>query len=183
MKNVRLLGMTFLAAGTLMLGGCLGAGQDDLAEWMAQQRATVRPRVEPVAEPKAYVPQDYRGAAALSPFSEEKLTVLLRAESGSPRASSLIAAEMQRRKEPLEAVPLDAITMVGLLNRDREVVALVQAENLLYQVRVGNYLGTNYGRITGITETQVTLREIVQDAAGEWIERTSVLQLQEATGK
>ncbi len=181
--NTRSIGVMALAACALVLGGCVGGSQDDLAEWMAQQRATVRPRVEPVAEPKAYVPQDYRGVGAISPFSDEKLTVLLRAESTSPRASSLIAAEMQRRKEPLEAVPLDAITMVGLLNRDREVVALVRSENLLYQVRTGNYLGQNYGRITGITETQITLREIVQDAAGEWIERTSVLQLQEATGK
>jgi type IV pilus assembly protein PilP len=46
-------------------------------------------------------------------------------------------------------------------------------------VRPGNYLGQNYGRVTKIIETEVTLREIVQDAAGEWIERTATLQLQE----
>ena len=52
-------------------------------------------------------------------------------------------------------------------------------DNLLYQVKVGDYLGQNYGRITQIDETQIALREIVQDAAGEWIERPGVLQLQE----
>jgi type IV pilus assembly protein PilP len=46
-------------------------------------------------------------------------------------------------------------------------------------VRLGNHLGQNYGRVTKITETEVTLREIVQDAAGEWVERTAALQLQE----
>lgn len=181
--NRRSTGVVMWAACVVGLAGCVGGGQDDLAEWMAQQRATVKPQVQPVAEPKAYVPQDYRGVGSISPFSDEKLTVLLRAESASPMSSSLIAAEMRRRKEPLEAVPLDTIAMVGLLNRGKEVVALVRSDNLLYQVRTGNYLGQNYGRITGITETQITLREIVQDAAGEWVERTSVLQLQEATGK
>jgi type IV pilus assembly protein PilP len=52
-------------------------------------------------------------------------------------------------------------------------------DNLLYQVKPGDYLGQNYGRITRITETQIVLREIVQDAAGEWIERPASLQLQE----
>lgn len=169
----------------LILGitGCAGGSQDDLSEWMAQQKATVKPKVEPVSEPKPYLPQTYGAVGSISPFSDEKLTVLLRAEAASPMASSLIAAEMRRRKEPLEAVPLDTLTMVGLLNRGSEMVALVKADNLLYQVRTGNYLGQNYGRITQITENRITLREIVQDAAGEWIERNSELQLQEASGK
>jgi len=49
----------------------------------------------------------------------------------------------------------------------------------LYQVKVGDYIGQNYGKITKISETDISFREIVQDAAGEWIERTSSLQLQE----
>ena len=57
--------------------------------------------------------------------------------------------------------------------------ALLRVDTLLYQVKVGDYLGQNYGRITQIDETQIVLREIVQDAAGEWIERPGVLQLQD----
>ena len=71
--------------------------------------------------------------------------------------------------------------MVGSLINIGKPVALVRVDNLLYQVRVGNYLGQNYGRITKISESGLTLREIVQDAAGEWIERTATLQLQEVT--
>ena len=71
--------------------------------------------------------------------------------------------------------------MVGSLIKLGQPVALVRVDNLLYQVRVGNYLGQNYGRITKISETEVALREIVQDAAGEWIERTATLQLQEGS--
>jgi type IV pilus assembly protein PilP len=68
---------------------------------------------------------------------------------------------------------------VGSITRSGQPVALVKVENLLYQVRPGNYLGQNYGRVTKIGETDITLREIVQDATGEWIERTATLQLQE----
>jgi type IV pilus assembly protein PilP len=95
--------------------------------------------------------------------------------------AALIAPELNRRKEALEAMPLDAAAMVGSLVRQGQPVALVRVDNLLYQLRVGNYLGQNYGRITKISETEVALREIVQDAAGEWLERTVTIQLQEGS--
>ena len=69
--------------------------------------------------------------------------------------------------------------MVGSVNKNGQPFALLRVDRLLYQVKVGDYLGQNYGRITGISETEITLREIVQDAAGEWIERSAALQLQE----
>jgi len=92
---------------------------------------------------------------------------------------ALVAPELARRKEPLEAFPLDSMALVGSLVQAGKPVALVKVDSLLYQVRPGNYLGQNYGRVTKINETEVTLREIVQDAVGEWIERTATLQLQE----
>lgn len=165
------------------LAGCDGGANEALTQWMAEQRATVQPRVEPVAEPKPYVPQAFTQAVDLSPFSDEKLSRSLREESSPGASSALLAAELSRRKEPLEALPLDTMAMVGLMDRKGQKVALIRANNLLYQVRRGNYLGQNYGRITNITDTQVVLREIVQDAAGEWIERTASLELLEGTGK
>ncbi len=174
--------MTALAA-ALMLTACDGGPDHDLTQWMADQRATVKPKVEPVSEPKPYVPQAFTQAADLSPFSDDKLTRSLKEEGASGATSALLAAEQNRRKEPLEALPLDTMAMVGLLDRQGQKVALVRANNLLYQVRRGNYLGQNFGRITGITDTQIVLREIVQDAAGEWVERTTSLDLQEGSGK
>ena len=101
----------------------------------------------------------------------------LKQEARQP--NSLLAAELNRRKEPLEAYPLDSMSMVGSVGKQGQPFALLRVDNLLYQVKVGDYLGQNYGRITKITETEIALREIVQDAAGEWIERTATLQLQE----
>ena len=69
--------------------------------------------------------------------------------------------------------------MVGSLLRAGKPIALVRLDNLIYQITVGNYLGQNYGRVIKIGETEITLREIVQDTTGDWIERAASLQLQE----
>jgi type IV pilus assembly protein PilP len=79
----------------------------------------------------------------------------------------------------MEAFPLDTMNLVGSIVKAGQPVALVKIDNLLYQVKLGNYLGQNYGKVTKISETEVTLREIVQDAVGEWIERVATLALQE----
>jgi type IV pilus assembly protein PilP len=78
---------------------------------------------------------------------------------------------------------LDTMGMVGSLTRDGQLVALLKVDNLLYQVRAGSYLGQNYGRVTRVSETEITLREIAQDASGEWAERPAALQLQEDASK
>jgi type IV pilus assembly protein PilP len=167
------------AAATLavvLLAGC-AAGQDELQDWMAQQRREVQPNVPPISPPKRFDPQPYLAAAAVDPFSNQKLTVAIKQEARQP--NSVLAAELDRRKEPLEAFPLDSMTMVGSVVRGGRTFALLKVDNLLYQVKAGDYLGQNYGKVTRISETNVTVREIVQDAAGEWIERPASLQLQE----
>jgi type IV pilus assembly protein PilP len=176
---MRTLGFLWLGVAAVGLSGCMGSEQEDLRQWMAEQRAQVRPTVPPITEPKKFTPQAYTEASAFEPFNMQKLTQALRRDSNQPSTSGLIAPELARRKEALEAFPLDSMAMVGSMNRKGEPVALVTVDKLLYQVRVGNYLGLNYGRITRISETELALREIVQDAAGEWIERVATLQLQE----
>lgn len=180
MSNIvhcRALWATILA---LPLLGCSATNDEDLRQWMTEQRRQMVPRVSPISEPKRYEPLDYTEAAAVDPFGSIRLTQALRRDSNSPSSSAaLVAPELNRRKEALEGFPLDAMAMVGSLKRDGRHVALIKVDNLLYQVRVGNYLGQNFGKITQISEGEVTLREIVQDAAGEWIERSAALQLQE----
>jgi type IV pilus assembly protein PilP len=71
------------------------------------------------------------------------------------------------------------MSMVGSMNRLGRPYALLKVDGLLYQVKPGDYIGQNYGRILKIGEGELVLREVVQDAAGEWIERNSTLQLAE----
>jgi len=162
------------------LAGCGTSSEDELRQWMAEQSALTRPSVKPISEPKQFKPELYALASVVEPFSSQKLTQALKRDSAQAVSNgALVAPELLRRKEALEAFPLDAVALVGNLVKDGQPVALVKVDNLLYQVRLGNYLGQNYGRVMKIAETEVTLREIVQDAAGEWIERTATLQLQE----
>jgi type IV pilus assembly protein PilP len=174
-----------LSAGCLVaLGGCTSSGQDELQAWMQSERNGIKPQVKPIPEPTKFIPQTYGGERMLEPFSSDKLASVLRGSPGTTIVNSaLIEPELNRRKQPLEAYPLDTMTMVGSLNRQGQLVALVKVDNLLYQVRAGSYLGQNYGRVNKITETEVTLREIVQDSAGEWTERPAALQLQEEASK
>ena len=168
-----------LGAG-LMIAGCSASGEDELQQWMTEQRNQTRPRIAPISEPKQFTPQAYVQEGATDPFSNQKLTQALKRDSTQATANAaLIAPELARRKEPLESFPLDSMSMVGSLIKEGQPVALVKVDNLLYQVKLGNYLGQNYGKIVKVSETEVALREIVQDAAGEWIERTAKLQLQE----
>lgn len=169
-----------VVATALTLAGCGSSSEDELHQWMADQKSQTRPKVAPISEPKLFKPESYTQVTEVEPFSKQKLTQALKRESTQSAANgALIGPELARRKEALESFPLDTMMLVGSLVKAGQPVALVKVENLLYQVRPGNYLGQNFGRVTKIAETEVTLREIVQDAVGEWIERTATLQLQE----
>ena len=174
--RVRAAGLVIAAIAAMGIAGCTSE-QDELVQWMEQQKREVKPNVQPLTPPKKFNPQPYVALTGVEPFSTQKLTVALKQEARQP--NSLLAAEINRRKEPLEAYPLDSMSMVGSVVKSGRPYALLRVDNLLYQVKSGDYLGQNYGKITKITETDISLREIVQDAAGEWIERNGALQLQE----
>ena len=177
MTSHRLIPLIVIALG---LPGCGSSGDDELRQWMSELRATTKPKVTPLTEPKQFLPQTYAMDSGVEPFNSIKLTQALRRESTqSASNAALIAPEMARRKEPLESYPLDVMAMVGSLDKKGAPTALLKVDKLLYQVRVGNYIGQNYGRITKITENSIQLREIVQDATGDWIERAVSLDLQE----
>lgn len=94
-------------------------------------------------------------------------------------SNSGLKPDFDRRKEPLENYPLDTIRMVGTLQKPGLNYALLQVDKSVFQAKVGNYIGENFGMITKITESEVELKEIVRDASGEWVERQAKLELQE----
>lgn len=163
-----------------ILAGCGASKEDDIRKWMVDERNQTRPQVKPISAPKPFVPEPYSNSTVIEPFNIQKLTQALKRDSSQTASNAaLVAPELARRKEPLESFPLDSMSMVGSIRKAGMPVALVKIDSLLYQVKVGNYLGQNYGKVTKVTETDVTLREIVQDGSGEWIERAATLQLQE----
>jgi len=160
----------------VLLAGC-GGENVELDQWMQEVRKEMRPLDTSVAEPKTYVPYLYQTQGIVSPFDTSKVSVALAKMAANTK--SPLAPNLERRKEPLEAFPLDTITMVGVMESPKLKYALLRVGGLLYQVKVGNYVGQNFGMITRIGDTEITLREVVQDATGDWAERISTMQLQE----
>ncbi len=163
-------------AAAALLGGCGGEEQRELRQELDQLTKDLRGRVDPLPQVKPYEPVPYRAEGLVDPFRPERIEV---AQAGAARSTSKFAPDPNRLKEPLEAFALESIQMVGSISQEKETFGLVKAGPNLYRVKRGNYMGQNFGVITTIDESQIALKELVQDSGGEWVERTSALQLQE----
>jgi type IV pilus assembly protein PilP len=160
--------------------GCSGGNETELRTWMEDTRKTMRPTTQPVPEPKQFSPYTYEAKALIDPFDPQKMILAAARQAQSRSSTSSIRPDLDRRREMLEGYPLDQLKMVGTLRQAGNQVALIDAAGQTFMVRRGNYMGQNFGLVTNITETDVDVKEIVQDAAGEWIERPTKLELQEA---
>lgn len=163
----------------LLLTGCLSSRQDEVVAWMGREKSAAVPKIPPLQEPGVFHPIAYDRGSAEDPFAFEKLARVFADTKKKQGGASLIEKHDKRRKEPLEAYPLDSIKMVGFMQKAGTPTALLEVDKHIYQVSTGNYIGQNFGQIRQITEAQVQLNEVVQDATGEWIERSTVLELQQ----
>ena len=159
--------------GCLMLAACGGEDHQDLRQWMKESTKDFKGKIPPLPEIKSFPTVAYEAGDLVEPYNASKIEPERKAGGGG------IKPDLDRRKEPLEAYPLESLKMVGTLTKGKMVHALVQAEKNLHQVKIGNYMGQNFGIITDINETEVQLKELVPDSLGDYTERTSTLQLQE----
>jgi len=162
----------------VLLAGCEGEKYGDLKKELNDMTQDLRGRVDPLPQVRPYEPVPYQAENEVDPFRPDRIEVA--AAAGSAPAASGKQPDLDRPKEPLEAFPLESIQMVGSLTQGRETFGLVKAGPNLYRVKKGNYMGQNFGVITGIDEVQISLKELIQEGSGEWVERASSLQLQEA---
>jgi type IV pilus assembly protein PilP len=160
------------------LAACGGEEHGDLKQELNQLTKDFRGRVDPLPQVKPYEPVPYTAEGQTDPFRPERIDIAQRSLSPSA-SSSRVEKERDRPKEPLEAFPLESIQMMGTITLEKETFALVKAGPNLYRVRKGNYMGQNFGVVTGIDESQINLKELIQDSGGEWVERNSALQLVE----
>lgn len=177
MNSTRFLSPMLAAA---LVAGCAPSNEAELRQWMAEVRQQVRPVVQQVAPPKEFSPYGYDSRSVTDPFDPQKVVAAVARQQQVRATASTIRPDLERRREALEAFPLDDVKMVGMMRRNNINVALVQGGGATHMVRVGNYVGQNFGLVTRIAETEVQIKEIVQDAAGEWVERPARLELQEA---
>lgn len=158
-----------------LLAGCGGEQYQDLRQFVKESGANMRGRVDPLPEVRPYEPFTYDAFELSDPFKPRSNQAVANGQGGGAGP----APDPTRRKEALEGYPLESLKMVGTLqDKTKKMFALIKTpDNNIYQVKGGNYLGQNFGVISMITETSITLKEVIQDTAGVWTERTSSLQL------
>ncbi len=159
----------------LIVAAC-GEGYADLRQFVKESDKNIPRQIDPLPQVKPFSPFAYEGFDLPDPFKPRKLAIKQDGGGGGQ------GPDLNRRKEALEAYPLEQLKMVGTLFQSGSMYALVRADRTLYRVKKGNYLGQNFGLITDITDTEIKLKEIVQDTAGDWTERESTLPLLEGTG-
>lgn len=150
---------------------------DDLHNYtenvLARQNHTIKPL--PVVKP--YEIYAYDAGDRKDPFEsfmrEEEQPIGPTAEGPQP--------DLDRNREELERFALDSLRMVGTLEQKSELWGLIQTtEGTIHRIQIGNYLGTNYGKIINILEDRIELTEIVPDGRGGWQERDAAISLTES---
>lgn len=176
---MRWLIIAALSAGML---GCSGGPHDDLDQFVRDAGQGMRGKVEPLPEVKPYEPFAYAAFDLPEPFKPRKLKASNNVGSGGGG----LQPDLNRRKEPLESYELEKLKMVGTLQQNKLMYALIKApDNSLHRVKVGNYMGVNFGKVTSVSESEVQLTEVIEDSAGEWSEKQGSVTLVEesATGQ
>ena len=160
---------------SLLLGGCGSDEFDDLKKFVKESGEDLRGQVDPAPEIKPYEPFAYDNSAGLpDPFKARKQ------EKKDLGGSGLNQPDITRARQELEEFPLESMKMVGYLKKGNVGNAIIKSsEGKIHRVKIGNYVGLNFGQITSVTETEVKIKEMVQDGAGDWLERESSLQLVE----
>jgi type IV pilus assembly protein PilP len=168
------------AACGLLLSGCGSSDESEIRTWMKSVKDTTRVTTQPVQPAKEFTPFVYDSGGAVEPFDPQKILMAVARQQQARASASAVKPDLERRREVLEGFPLDQIRMVGMMHQAGVNVALVETNGSTHMVKVGNYVGQNFGLVTRISETEMQLKEIVQDAAGEWVERPAKLELQES---
>ena len=160
-----------------LLAACGGEEQGELRQELAAMTKDLRGKVDPLPQVRSYEPVPYKGESMVDPFVPGTDRGV--AGGGGGGGGGGVQPDLNRPKEPLEAFPLEAIQMVGTLAQNKDMYALVRAGTNLFRVKKGNYMGQNFGVITAIDEGQINLKEVVQDSGGDWVERSTTVQMSE----
>lgn len=152
------------------LSGC-SSNTSEVEAWVKEVKARPAPPLDPLPVMKQFETFEYSAQGLRDPFS---------VPAPDRDAGNGKGPDPNRRKEALEAFPLDSLDMVGTIGSAGHLVGLVMApDKVTYRVQVGNYMGQNDGKITAVTEDRIELVELVPDGAGGWLERPAKIALED----
>ncbi len=152
----------------------------DLYAWLDDVRSKHKPKVEPLPLLEPYEKFIYESSHLREPFEDTLHAQQEPTKSLAKSSNSGISPDLNRPREPLENFPLDALRMVGTMDQNGQIWAIVQApDSTVSRISRGNYLGQNFGRIQQIEEHSVSLNEIIPDGLGGWIQREASISIVE----
>lgn len=163
-----------LISGALLLlsAGC-STDMSDLEGKVAEVKSQKSRAIEPIPQIKQYEAFTYDPGTRRNPFASAQPQ-----RNSSGFDNNGLKPDLNRNKEPLEEFPLDALSMMGIIESAGRVYAMVKApDNVVHRVQVKDHMGQNYGEIIKISESEVLLNEIVPDGFGGWMERPATLAL------
>jgi len=161
-----------------LLAGCSNDDFSDLTRYVAEVKARPKEPIKPLPEIKVIEPFMFKPDGLRDPF--KPLEQPEQAQGIDVSAGSGIKPDTSRRKEELEAFPLDGLRMVGTIDMKSSLWGLVKAsDGTIYRVKVGNYVGKNYGKVIRIVSDKIELMEIVPDKPGTWREQPASIVLTE----
>jgi type IV pilus assembly protein PilP len=158
--------------------GCSNDDFSDLNQYISQVKARPKGPIQPLPEIKVIEPFVFKPEGLRDPFKPLELP---EQDSGIDISKTNgIKPDPSRRKEELEAFPLDGLKMVGTVVMKSSLWGLIKAsDGTIHRVQVGNYMGKNHGKIIRIVTDKIELMEIIPDKPGTWREQQTSLALTE----
>lgn len=162
----------------LLLASCSNDDFSDLIQYISAVKARPKSTIEKLPEIKTIEPFIFKPDGLRDPFKPMEQPDQV--ENIGADTGNGLKPDFARRKEELEAFPLDGLKMVGTVDMKSKLWALVKAsDNTVHRVQVGNYLGKNFGKIIRISTDKIELMEILPDKPGTWREQQTSLALTE----
>jgi type IV pilus assembly protein PilP len=173
---MKLLALLLLCPWLLL--GCSSEEHQDLRTWMREEAKGMKGKVAPLPEIKAFPVVAYETERLTSPFVPGKIVTL-------EAVADKTAPDRSRPKQPLEVFPIEDLKVVGIITSGTVPYALIQTPppNKPMHVRVGEYMGRSFGKITAISREGVTVLETVKDPSGAWVEQERQLMVPKEGGR
>lgn len=169
---MRQLNQTLIFISLLSIAAC---SQDvsDLRTFIERTKSANVGSVKPIPQFKPYESFSYTASNLRDPFVANTDI-----DDDESTKTSLLNPDTSRPKEPLEAFPLDSLSMVGIIEQNDQQWGLIKdPQNVVHRVLVGNYMGQNEGRINNITESSISLVEIIPDGVGGYVEQDASIAM------
>jgi type IV pilus assembly protein PilP len=174
MKKLTLV--TLIAA----LAGC-SAQTSDLVEYVAQVKQNTPVYIEPYPEFKTMPAFEYQAASLRSPFQRPRNIAM---QAPEVEKQNCLQPNFNRKKQPLEAYGLDALSISGMFTSQGKKWALITAnDGSLHKAKAGDYLGLFFGKITSINDGTISITEMLPDGAGCWQTKEATLTMSSKAGE